>query len=411
MTEFIEFNLKDATLKAIESIGYKQPTPIQAQAIPLIQKGVDLIALAQTGSGKTATCAIPLCDAVNIESNGIQGLVIVPTRELALQYATEAQKIGRNRGVKVFAMLGGECDDIQEQKLNNGVHILIATPGRLIDFIYSRRIDLSFVKTLVLDEADEMLSMGFYDDLEFIIQCINHEHQTLLFSATMPEKIRIIGKTHMRNPVEISLVQTNASPTNIQHQFLYCNHRERETRLKNLITDFQPKQSIIFCESRRQCEDLQKSLRNSLRDVDFLHGGLTQEVRTIITGKFRSGKIKHLVATDVAARGLDFTGVTHVFIYQLSDDIDTYLHRSGRTGRVDRKGVVTTLVTDRELQYLKSVLTKIKGTPTWIGDPPDFRRKRTSSPAKTVGKADASARPVKKKYPPRNYVKKTAKPS
>lgn len=395
MTEFIEFNLKVETLKAIENLGYKQPTPIQEQAIPIIQKGLDLIALAQTGSGKTATCAIPLCDGVDISSNAVQGLVIVPTRELALQYATEAQKIGRNRGVKVFAMLGGECDDIQEQKLVNGVHILIATPGRLIDFIYSRRIDLSGVRTLVLDEADEMLSMGFYDDLAFIIQCINHEHQTLLFSATMPEKIRLLAKAHMHSPVEISLVHLNASPANIQHQFLYCNYRERESRLKLLIADTNPRQSIIFCQSRRQCEELQKSLRGSVGGIDFLHGGLSQDVRTIITGKFRSGKIKHLVATDVAARGLDFSGVTHVFIYQLSDDIDTYLHRSGRTGRNDRKGVVTTLVTDRELQFLKGVLTKIKGSPVWIGDAPNLNKKPSrpmSRPLSRKGYTKVSSR-------------------
>lgn len=397
MATFAEFDLKAETLKAIESLGYKEPTPIQAQAIPIIQKGLDLIALAQTGSGKTATCAIPLCDLVNVELQGIQGLVIVPTRELALQYATEAQKIGRHRGVKVFAMLGGESGGLQEEKLNHGVHLLISTPGRLIDFIYSRRIDLTHVKTLVLDEADEMLSMGFYEDLEFIIQCITQEHQTLLFSATMPERVRSIGKAHMRDPVEISLVQTQASPANIQHQFIYCNYREREMHLKTLIADSNLRQSIIFCESRRQCEDLQKSLRGSVGGIDFLHGGLTQDVRTIITGKFRSGKIKHLVATDVAARGLDFSGVTHVFIYQLSDDIDTYLHRAGRTGRVDRKGVVTTLVTDREMEFVKKVFAKISGTPLWVGTAPDLSIQSARAPARGPKKYPRRRGQVQKK--------------
>ncbi|MEC7840030.1 MAG: DEAD/DEAH box helicase [Chlamydiota bacterium] len=395
MTGFTKFELHETIIQAIEKVGYQEPTPIQAQTMPIIQQGKDIIALAQTGSGKTAACTIPMCNRVDITIPQIQALIIVPTRELALQYATEAQKIGKIRGVKTFAMYGGEDDSIQETKLQAGVHVLIATPGRLIDFIYSRRIDLTKVATLILDEADEMLSMGFYDDLEFIIQCLIHKHQTLLFSATMPSKIKTLAKEHMIDPVEISLIEKNASPKNILHQFLYCRPQEKEDKLIQMLQDFSPNQSIIFANSRRQCETLQKKINGKIKGVDFLHGGLSQDVRTIITGKFRSGKIKHLIATDVASRGLDFSGITHVFIYHLSDDPDVYVHRSGRTGRVERKGVVTTLVCKGELRTLDKVFRKTKCEAVWISKPPppasgDSRppkgrkpyRRRGSTPAK-----------------------------
>ena len=206
MTSFETFGLDPAIQKALEKMQYKEPSPIQAEAIPLIMQKRDLIALAQTGSGKTAACAIPICQKVDVKSVHVQALIVVPTRELAMQYASETQKIGHYIGVKAFALFGGEDYSLQESKLKHGVQVLVATPGRLIDLIYSRRIDLSHVETLVLDEADEMLSMGFYDDLLFIIQCLVHDHQTLLFSATMPRQIQVIAKTHMKDPIELSLI-------------------------------------------------------------------------------------------------------------------------------------------------------------------------------------------------------------
>lgn len=370
MTTFADFGLDPLILKALEKMQFKEPSEIQAEAIPLILQKKDLIALAQTGSGKTAACAIPICNCVSTEAAEIQALIIVPTRELALQYATEAQKIGAYKGVKAFAIFGGEDAGMQLSKIKHGVQVLVSTPGRLIDFIYSRQIDLTHVETLILDEADEMLSMGFYEDLEFIIQCLVHTHQTLLFSATMPKAIREIAKNHMKEPLEISLVKREASPETLEHRFLYCHHKSREPELIKTIKDLQPKQSIIFCHSRHQCEIVCGFLQKNFDGVDFLHAGLGQDVRTIITSKFRSGRIRFLVATDVAARGLDFSGVTHVFIYQLSDDPDIYVHRSGRAGRQQREGVVITLVTNRELPVLKRVLGLIKREPLWIGEPP-----------------------------------------
>lgn len=368
--QFSDFNLDSAILTALERMQYKEPSPIQSEAIPIILEGKDLIGLAQTGSGKTAACAIPMCHKADISSLHIQTLIIVPTRELALQYATEAQKIGKDKGVKAFAVFGGENATMQLSKLKHGVQILVATPGRLIDFIYSRQIDLSKVATLILDEADEMLSMGFYDDLTFIMQCLNHPHQTLLFSATMPKQIGEIAKQHMKSPQEICLTDQQRSPSTIDHSFVYCNHSHKGPVLVDLIEKLKPQQTIVFCRSRDEVERVCRGLKRTFDGVDYLHAGLGQDIRTIVTNKFRTGRIRILVATDVAARGLDFSDVTHVFIYHLADDPDIYVHRSGRTGRKEREGAVVTLVTDRELRALQSVLGAIQRDVKWIGPPP-----------------------------------------
>ncbi|MEI8365454.1 MAG: DEAD/DEAH box helicase [Parachlamydiaceae bacterium] len=370
MTTFADFGLDPLILTALEKMNYKEPSPIQTQAMPLILQSRDLIALAQTGSGKTAACAIPICHKVDIHQQHIQALIIVPTRELALQYATETQKIGGHKGVKAFAVYGGEDAAMQQSKLKHGVHVLVATPGRLIDFIYSRQIDLSKVNTLILDEADEMLSMGFYSDLEFIIQCLIHDHQTLLFSATMPTQIKKIAQQHMKDPVEVILTEEQRSPSSIDHCFVYCHHERKGETLCRMIEELHPKQSIIFCRSRDEVERVCRGLKQRFDGVDFLHAGLSQDIRSSITNKFRTGRIHFLVATDVAARGLDFSGITHVFIYHLADDPDIYVHRSGRTGRCEREGTVITLVTSRELFALKGVLAAIKKDVKWIGDPP-----------------------------------------
>ncbi len=371
---FSDLGLDAAILKSLERMGYKEPSPIQAEAIPLIMQGKDLIALAKTGSGKTAACAIPICQRINVNKPNVQALIIVPTRELALQYATEAQKIGSDQGVKAFAVFGGESATMQQSKLKHGVHVLVATPGRLIDFIYSRQIDLSHVETLILDEADEMLSMGFYDDLEFVMQCLNHPHQTLLFSATMPQQIRKIAKQHMKEPSEVFLNQQQASPSTIDHRFLHCHHEHKGPALVRLMEELKPKQAIIFCRSRDEVERVCRGLKQKFDGVDYLHAGLSQDMRTIITGKFRTGRVRFLVATDVAARGLDISGITHVFIYHLADDPDIYVHRSGRTGRCEREGMVVTLVSDRELHAMKGVLEHIKKEAVWIGEPPQPRQ-------------------------------------
>lgn len=370
MPTFEELGLDPTILKALEKMQFKEPSPVQAETMPLIQQKKDLIALAKTGSGKTAACAIPICNSVNVDLSQIQALIVVPTRELALQYATETQKIGHYKEVRAFAIYGGENPAMQQAKLKHGVHVLVATPGRLIDFIYSRQIDLTHVQTIILDEADEMLSMGFLEDLEFIMQCLVQDHQTLLFSATMPNGIREIAKKYMKDPVEITLNSKVSMPTTVKHHFLYCHHTRRDEALFDLLKHLKPKQAIIFCHSRIQCDKLARLMQKKFDGVDVLHGGLSQDMRTTITNKFRSAKVRYLVCTDVAARGLDVSGITHVFIYQLSDDADIYVHRSGRTGRQERQGSVITLVTNREFSMLKKVLHHIKREVKWIGKAP-----------------------------------------
>lgn len=377
---FQDLGLDPLILQSLEKISYKEPSPVQAAAIPLILQRKDLIALAQTGSGKTAACAIPICHLVDVTKPKVQALIIVPTRELALQYAVEAQKIGKDKHVKAFAIYGGEDAGMQLSKLEHGVQVLVATPGRLIDFIYTRQIDLTQVDTLILDEADEMLSMGFYDDLEFIIQCLVHEHQTLLFSATMPKEIRHIARHHMKDPQEITLTTEKPGPDKLEHRFLYCRHDHRGPALIEQIRTLNPRQGLVFCHSRHEVERVCKTLKQEFDGVDFLHAGLSQDLRSTITNKFRTGKVRILVATDVVSRGLDFSNITHVFIYHLGDDPDVYVHRSGRTGRFDKAGIVVTLVTDRELFTLKKILQLIQKDPVWIGDPPSDRPQRSSAP-------------------------------
>lgn len=370
LPSFSEMPLHADIISALEKNGYKNPTAIQSTAIPIILEGSDVIALAKTGSGKTATCAIPVCNMLDLGSSKIQALVIVPTRELAYQYATETQKIGGRLGVKTFALCGGEDAGLQKSKLASGVHVLVATPGRLIDFIYSHSVDLNSVKTLILDEADEMLNMGFHDDLEFIMQCLVHDHQTCLFSATMPKEIKHIARSHMKNPKEILLSVEDATPAKIDHKFMYLRQEEREERLAELLHELNPTQAMIFCQSRIQVEKVCHYLKRKFDGVDYLHAGLQQDVRTIITNKFRSGRVRFLVATDVAARGLDFSNVTHVFIYELSEDPDTYTHRSGRTGRQEREGQVISFVTRREVWVMKKLEQQLKVEQQWIGPPP-----------------------------------------
>jgi ATP-dependent RNA helicase DeaD len=378
--KFTDYALSPEILKALEEMDYKEASFIQQQAIPRVLENQDLIALAKTGSGKTAACAIPVCQKVDVSSLNIQALIIVPTRELALQYAQETQKIGCYKGVKAFALCGGEDYSLQQSKLKAGVQVLVATPGRLIDFVYSRSIDLSHVATLILDEADEMLSMGFIDDLEFIIQCLVQEHQTLLFSATMPKGIRHIAMNYLKNPQEIALAKDDERPVQIDHKFLFCNAKDREVKLLELIKQLQPKQAIVFCHSRIQTEQIGRFLKRHLDGVDMLHAGFGQDIRTIVTNKFRQQRVRILVATDVVARGLDFSSVSHVFIYELSHDPDTYIHRSGRTGRFDKEGVVVTLVTHRELHTTHRIEKKLGKEISWIGEPPPKERPHPPHP-------------------------------
>lgn len=284
---FQSYPLDPDILSALNELGYTKPTTVQEKAIPLVLEGKDLIALAETGSGKTAACAIPVCSKVSTKSTHIQALVVVPTRELALQYATETQKIGKLKGVKAFALFGGEDSDLQLAKLKDGVQVLIATPGRLIDLIYRHAMDLNHVETLVLDEADQMLSLGFYEDLDFIMNCLVHEHQTLLFSATMPKEIRKIAQGHMKEPEEITLIRKNPTPDKLSLEFLFCNSPHKKVEmLTELLKQIKVEQCLIFGNARHEVEKLYRLLKPNFHPIDFLHGGLSQNLRSSIVSKF-----------------------------------------------------------------------------------------------------------------------------
>lgn len=364
---FEELQLDPLVIEGLYHLGFKEATPVQEKAIPFILQGKDVIALAETGSGKTAACVIPMCHKVDLSTNKIQVLILVPTRELALQYAEEAQKIGRFKKVSVFAMLGGEDMDLQRAKLKNGVHILVATPGRLIDFIYSRAIDLTAVSTLVLDEADQMLSLGFYEDLVFVMECLVQEHQTLLFSATMPAEITKIAKEHMSDPLEIPLIGEKPTPKHLVHQFFLCKSMQhKQIDIIEVLKRIEPTQCLLFANSRHEVEKIARELKKHLLSVDFLHGGLDQRMRMSIISKFSRGKIRYLVATDVASRGLDFSAITHVINIQLPFENETYMHRAGRTARAGRKGVCITFVTARDKKRVHSLCKQFGKEPEWL---------------------------------------------
>lgn len=371
--QFTELEIQPPILKALGEMGYDHMTPIQEQAISPILAERDVLGLAETGSGKTAACGIPLVQGIRAEMSAIQALVLVPTRELAMQYTQEIEHIARYTKVVPFAIFGGVKMANQKMKLRHKVDILVATPGRLIDFIWNTDLDLSQVRTMVLDEADEMLNMGFIEDVDFILSCLVHEHQTLLFAATMSEEIERLAKTYLKTPIRIELNHQQRAPQSLQHHFQYTG----QNRLPALIEYLQQEdiqQSIIFCNTRQRGTQLLRDLQGTFNSLAFMHGGLDQEQRTSIFNRFRRQKIRLMIATDVAARGLDFTHVSHVINYDTPLSHNTYTHRTGRTGRMGRTGIALTLVSDRDLAQLQKLL-QINGIePMWRGRIPEPRR-------------------------------------
>jgi len=390
--KFSDLDLKPEILKTLTGMGYEDLTPIQEKTFFPILSGRDLLARAETGSGKTAACGIPLIQRIEPSLNAIQALILVPTRELALQYVEEISRISRLTDVIPFAIFGGFPMEIQEGKLKDRVHVLVATPGRLIDFLYhTTSIDLSSVRTLVLDEADEMLKMGFIEDIEFILSCLIHEHQTLFFGATMPEEIDRLVRAYLIKPVRVELNKERVAPQSLVHHFQLMG---RDDRLKALIEYLRRErisQAIIFCNSRHHGEQLIKKLEGKFESIAYIHGGLEQSRRTSIFERFRRNEIAFLVATDVAGRGLDFSCVSHVINYDYPYRPESYTHRTGRAGRMGRAGIAMTFVTRQELGDLKSLFKMNRIDPVWHGSVPDLqniKRKRpfghrTSVPSST----------------------------
>ncbi|MHC5060605.1 MAG: DEAD/DEAH box helicase [Planctomycetota bacterium] len=380
--KFTDLDLKPRILAALNDMQYVDLTPVQEETFPHILAGADIIVRAETGSGKTAACAVPLVQMVDTSIKAIQALILVPTRELALQYVTEISDIAGRTDVKPFAVYGGFSIQIQNVKIGHGVDILVATPGRLIDLIHNTPISLSNVSTFVLDEADEMLNMGFISDVEFIISCLVHDHQTLLFSATMPKEIERLARKYLKDPRTIYLGAGQKAPQSLQHHFLQTHPKDFLESLLKYLDQAKPKQAIIFCNSRRSAEKLQGHLKKDFPSTELIHGGLDQSRRTSLFNRFRRMEIKIMVATDLASRGLDFTHATHVINYDFPVNIDIYTHRTGRTARMGRKGVALTLYTHRDLHSLRSVIKTNHIKPVWQGPEPDLdhiRRPRRSS--------------------------------
>jgi ATP-dependent RNA helicase DeaD len=357
MTTFEGLGLDPRLVQATESLGYTEPTPIQAQAIPVLISGTkDLVGLAQTGTGKTAAFGLPLLHLIDTEKKYPQALIVCPTRELCMQIVSELELFKKFiPKASVLAVYGGTPIGAQIRELKRGVHIVVATPGRLIDLIERKAIDLGQIKYVVLDEADEMLNMGFQDDIEFILQNTPQRDSTWLFSATMPTEIKRVSKKYMKSPVEITVGKVNTGNKNIDHQYYVTNAQHRFEALKRLI-DFNPGiYGIIFTRTKVDAQTIAERLTRDGYDIDALHGDLTQQQRDKVMGEFREKTLQLLIATDVAARGIDVQGITHVINYELPDDIEVYTHRSGRTGRAGLTGICMSIVHSREIGKLRQI--------------------------------------------------------
>src|SRR6195256_4219776 len=357
MTTFEGLGLDTRLVQATDALGFTQPTPIQEQAIPVLLSGTkDLVGLAQTGTGKTAAFGLPLLQLVDETQKHPQALVVCPTRELCMQIVSEIELFKKYMpALHVLAVYGGTSIGMQIRDLKRGVQIVVATPGRLIDLIERKAINLEQIKYVILDEADEMLNMGFQDDIEFILQNTPKRDSTWLFSATMPPEIRRVSRKYMKEPMEITVGKMNTANKNTDHQFFITNAHHRYEALKRMI-DFNPGiYGIIFTRTKADAQNISEKLTREGYDIDALHGDLTQQQRDKVMGEFREKTLQLLIATDVAARGIDVVGITHVINYELPNDVEVYTHRSGRTGRAGNTGISLSLVHSRDIGKLKLI--------------------------------------------------------
>ena len=354
---FLNLSLSNELLKAIKELGFDHPTPIQSKVIPhLMSSNQDLIASAQTGTGKTAAFGLPLLELTNTRSTKVQTLILCPTRELCIQITNDLSSYSKYlKMVKVLAVYGGSKIEKQIRSLKKGPQIIIGTPGRTKDLIRRKKLFVGNIEYLVLDEADEMLSMGFKDDLESIIHATSKKKQILLFSATMTPKVIAVTKKYMKKSLEIAVARVNRAADNVQHLFYMVQAKDRYEVIKR-IADMNPDiYGIVFCRTRRETKEVANKLMNDHYNADTIHGDLTQAERDDVMRRFRKRQLQILVATDVAARGLDVEDLTHVINYNLPDDDEIYIHRSGRTGRAGKKGVSMVIIHGREIRKLKDI--------------------------------------------------------
>ncbi|NME72052.1 DEAD/DEAH box helicase [Flammeovirga aprica] len=369
MTKFSELGLKEELQEAVAELGFEQPTPIQEEVIPtLLTEELDLVGLAQTGTGKTAAFGLPLLHRVDVSNEKVQGLILCPVRELGLQIAKDLENFSTKlKGLKIVAVYGGAPIDQQIRQLRKGAHIIVATPGRMHDLIRRNKVNISEVETVVLDEADEMLKMGFKDELDAILEETPEDKNVWLFSATMPREVARIASNYMTEPKEVTVGTKNTGNKNVKHYCYTVRAQDRYEALKRVV-DYNPNiYGIVFCRTRQETKDVAERLMQDGYNADALHGDLSQAQRDYVMGKFRQRTLQLLVATDVAARGLDVNDLSHVINYNLPDDIETYNHRSGRTGRAGRDGTSIAIIHMREKHRLRAIERVLKQS--FIMDP------------------------------------------
>lgn len=358
--KFNELHLSAELLAEIDKAGFVEASPIQEQTIPLAMAGKDVIGQAQTGTGKTAAFGFPTLEKIDTEDPTVQALIIAPTRELAVQSQEELFRFGRSKGVKVRSVYGGSSIEKQIKALKSGAHIVVGTPGRLLDLIKRKALKLNHVETLILDEADEMLNMGFLEDIESIISRVPEDRQTLLFSATMPDAIKQIGVKFMKEPTHVKIAAKELTTELVDQYYIRVKENEKFDTMTRLMDVEQPELSIVFGRTKRRVDELTRGLKIRGFRAEGIHGDLDQGKRLRVLRDFKNGNLDVLVATDVAARGLDISGVTHVYNYDIPQDPESYVHRIGRTGRAGKSGQSITFVAPNEMGYLQIIenLTK-----------------------------------------------------
>lgn len=354
-TDFKSLGIKEEIEKILKENGITEPTPVQEQTIPILLAGKDIIAQAQTGTGKTLAFLLPIMENADAKKTHVQALIITPTRELAIQITAEARKFMKDTGLNILAAYGGQDVEQQIRKLKGNIHIVIGTPGRLLDHVRRKTVDLSHLQVLVLDEADQMMDMGFLKDVELIIHKAPQKRQTMLFSATMPKQIKQLASKYMRQPVEIRIQSKSVTLDEIKQLVIETTDRGKLEALCKVIDEYRPFMAIIFCRTKRRVSALNEALQSKGYISEELHGDLSQAKREKVMKSFRKAEIHFLIATDVAARGLDIEGVTHIFNYDLPGDAESYIHRIGRTGRAGQTGVAVTFAVPSDREDLNAI--------------------------------------------------------
>ncbi len=357
MNPFIELGIRHDIVNAISDLGFENPTPIQEQSIPVLLTGSnDFVGLAQTGTGKTAAFGLPLLELIDFDQNKPQALILCPTRELCLQITSDIKSYSKNMSnVKVVAVYGGSSIMDQLREIKRGVQIVVATPGRMLDIIGRKAIDFSEIQYVVLDEADEMLNMGFQEDINEILSTTPKEKKTWLFSATMPAEVRRIAKNYMTDPFELTMGTKNTGNVNIEHEYYVVKARDKYAAFKRIV-DFNPDIfGIVFCRTKIETQEIAESLIKDGYNADSLHGDLSQQQRDKVMKRYRERNLQLLIATDVAARGIDVNDVTHVINYSLPDEIENYTHRSGRTGRAGKTGISIAIINGKEIGKIRQI--------------------------------------------------------